>query len=354
MKKQLLYFMVLFLLGSNVIAGENELKERLKNLQEEEKKGQKMVVDDSLRRELQDFLVKNQSVSIKDFKKFRLTAKASGVMVRYLNKKYGATEDDYQTKITDKKDRDIYQIALKILHRDYYEDFYICKGDDKHKMKESWEKVSKIKNQISELAKKDKSFDNSDEEIRLREQILEECRFDVTADGLLHAYRVRGDSDDKYRKKYNELMLRMIADDQVNYDYLYKGLDSLNSRFFSQYLYLLHYVNSQHKKLILSKEQVKFIAENVLGKHRELFDMRKYYPKENESYDEHAVWDVIQSMVNLSTWLRDCKLDDLNENIIKRFFDDEFVIKAMRYVPRFKDYLEYLLKREDFQKYREE
>ena len=59
-------------------------------------------------------------------------------------------------------------------------------------------------------------------------------------------------------------------------------------------------------------------------------------------------------MVNLSTWLRHYHLDDLNEKLIKRFFDDEFVMRTMREdASRFKEYRDYLLKRMDFQKYEE-
>ncbi len=145
MKRGILSIMVLCLLSSNIFAGENDLKEKLKNLREEERKGQKAVVDDLLRNELYDYLNKNQSVPVRSFKKFRLTAYASRAIVKDLNKRYGATAEDYQIKITNENERGIYRIALKIMHKDYYDNFYVCKGEDEKKVKESWEKVQKIK-----------------------------------------------------------------------------------------------------------------------------------------------------------------------------------------------------------------
>jgi len=353
MKKKMMCFIVVCLLAGNVFAGEKELKEKIKNLQEAERKGQKIEVDNLLRGELNDFLSKNPNVPLKNFRKFRLAVKASGFVIRDLNKKYGATDNNYQEKITDKKDRYVYQTALRTLERDEYKVFYLCKGEDKKKVKESWEKVDTIRTQISEKLQNEPGFRDSDEYIRLEEQILKECRFKNAEFSLLHVYRVRGEKDEKYRKKFNELLLRMIADDQINYDYLYVGLESINSGFVIDYLWFFTNVNSLGDKLILTKEQVEFIANAILDKHREVFNIRNYYPG-TEEFNEYRVRDVIQSMVNLSTWLRFYNLDDLNEKIIKRFLDDEFVMRTMKEdIPRFKDYRDYLLKRMDFQKYEE-
>ena len=239
------------------------------------------------------------------------------------------------------------------MERDEYKVFYLCKGEDKKKVKESWEKVDTIRTQISEKLQNEPGFRDSDEYIRLEEQILKECRFKNAEFSLLHVYRVRGEKDEKYRKKFNELLLRMIADDQINYDYLYVGLESINSGFVIDYLWFFTNVNSLGDKLILTKEQVEFIANAIIDKHREVFNMRNYYPG-TEEFNEYRVRDVIQSMVNLSTWLRHYHLDDLNEKLIKRFFDDEFVMRTMREdASRFKEYRDYLLKRMDFQKYEE-
>ncbi len=354
MKKGILYIMILCLIGSNIFAGEKELKEKLKNLQEEEKRGRKVAVDNSFKKEIYDYLSKNQGVPVKSFKKFRLAAYASRAIVKDLNEKYVTTAEDYQTKITDKNDRDIYRIALRVLHKDYYDKFYICKGEDDKKVKESWEKVDKLRDQISAILKKDANLRSSDEIIKLEEQILEECRFEGAEYSLLFAYRDRGEKDEKYRKKFNDLMLRMIADDQINYDYLYKGLDSLNTGFVGEYLLFFTNVNSFKDKLVLSKEQVKFLADTILDKHREVFNLSNYYSQKTGRYDEYAVRDAVQSMVNLSTWLRHYELDNLNEKIVKWFFDDEVVINTLRYNPWFKDFWEYLIKREDFEKYKEE
>lgn len=354
MEKAIFSFLALCLLGSNIFAGEKELKEKLKNMQEQEKRGQEAVVDVLLRKEIENFLLNNQTIPVKNFKKFRLATNASRAIVKDLNQKYAADPENYLLKITNKTDRDIYRLALKYLYKDYYDKFYICKGEDEKKVKESWGKVDKLRDQVSSILKKDTSMQSSDEIIKLNEKILDECRFEGAEFSLLYAYRDRGEKEEKYRKKFNELMLRMIADDQINYDYLYEGLDSRNSGFISQYFLFFNNVNSLKAKLILSKEQVKFLAEAILDKHREVFNLRYYYIPEENRYDQYAVSDAIQSMVNLSTWLKHYKLDDLNEKIIKRFFDDEFVMMTMRYTPWFKDFWEDLIKRADFEKYKEE
>ena len=344
--------MVLSFLCGNVFAVEKELKEKLRNLLEKENNGQKIELDNPLRSELYDFFNKNPNIPLRSFSKFRIAVPASVFLVRELDRKYDIADYNYQEKIKNKEDRHLYQAALRMFEIADYRAFYLCKGEDKKKVKNSWEKVDKLRTELSERLKKEPGFENSDEEIQLEERILEECRFEGAEYSLLSAYRGRGEKEEKYRKKFNELMLRMIADDQINYDYLYEGVDSINSGFVLDYLLFFTNVNSLHEKLILSKEQVKFIAEAVLDKHREVFNIRNYY-SETEEYNEYRVWDVIKSMVNLSTWLRQYQLDELNEKLVKRFFDDEFVMGVIKKNTLFKDYKNYLLTRMDFQKYRE-
>jgi hypothetical protein len=138
-------------------------------------------------------------------------------------------------------------------------------------------------------------------------------------------------------------MLRIIEDDQVNYDYLFggdEGLDAVNTAFISNYLFLLKQVNNKNNELILTKDQIKFLAECILTKHKEVFNLRNrfYYDAADQVYDQHALRDAVSSLVNLSTWLRQYGLMDLNEKIITMYFKDEMVVDVVKHDPWFKEF----------------
>ncbi|HJW87819.1 MAG TPA: hypothetical protein VJ440_14390 [Candidatus Brocadiaceae bacterium] len=343
MEKRILFYIIfLCFIASNIFAA-NSLEDKLKNIQKQKDQRQKTVIDDSLRKEIYYFLTKNENVSVKDFKNYRIAIFASDIVIEDLDKKYGSIVKDYQVKIKNEKDKKVYRIALKIRTKRFYRDFYACKGDDEQEVKEGWGKVDAVRSTISELLKKNKSLENSDEAIKLYEQILEECKYHSATNWLLTAYRVRGEKDDKFRKKFNELMLRMLNEDQVDYDYLYYPVEKLNTGFVINYLLFFTNVNSLKDKLILSKEQVKFIAEDMLTKHQEMFNFRnRYYSPEDGSVNEYGRRDGVQALVNVSIWLREYKLDELNDRLIDRFFTDEEILKVVKYDDQFKDFRDYL------------
>jgi len=70
MKKSILFIpVILGVIGASVFA-QNSLKDKLKSLQERENKSQQVVLDEPLRKELHDFLLQNEGVSVKNFRTF--------------------------------------------------------------------------------------------------------------------------------------------------------------------------------------------------------------------------------------------------------------------------------------------
>jgi hypothetical protein len=334
----------------SLIYGADSFEAKLKTVEKQRKKHEKVVVDENLRREMDDFIVNNENVSVKDFKKLRAIGNASLTTLEDIGGRYGVKNDDYQVKIKDEREIKLYRIANKLFTKYQYRAFFACKNDEEVAAMNSVKKVDTIRGHVSSILQKDRKMQDSNEIIQLQEQILSECRFDAVAYSLLDSYRIRG-----MRDKFNDLMIKMIEDDQQNYDYLYRGIDEINTSFVLEYLHFMKDVNGQHQKLILRKDQVKQIAEALLTKHQEVLNLRNapYYSTEKGLYNETSVYQGVQSMVNVSNWLREYKHDDLNNRFIDRYFKDEFVISRLRADPWFKDFWNYLIQRPDFEKYRE-
>jgi len=344
MKKTTLFsFLILCFAVINAYAGD-DLESKLKDIQKQKDKNQKVQIGSSLRNEMYVYLQKNEEVSIKDFKKFRTAYFISNIVMEDLKERYNTQLQAYQQNLKDEKEKNAYRIAIKFNDKSYYKPFYACKGNDQGKVIESFKKVDEIRSKISAILQKDRSMDNSDQIIKLQEQILEECRFHNAAYWLLDAYRIRGQKESVYREKFNNLMLRIITDDQVNYDYLYTGIDGLNTRFIKQYLFFLTHINNFRDKPLLNKEQIRLIADNILTKHREVFDLNNpyYYSATREARDEINTRDGVQALVNLSTWLQEYKLNDLNNKLIDMFFNNNLYLETLQYDRNFKDFMLYL------------
>jgi hypothetical protein len=308
--------------GINLSANEN-LEEQLKKYDQSPEELRKSMLDSSLRRRIQDFILETRDVSLKDFKKFRLIYYASNVLIEDLNKQYESNDVDFRTKIKDEKDKRFYQVAFNLRKKYLFREYYLCKGNETKAM-ESFKKVQEIRKRRPKPQKT-----HLEDWIKSYHEILEECRFETGAiDALLDIYR-----DNKDREKYNDLMLRILKEDQVDYDYLYYPINKINTNLIIQYLFFFTHINPLREKLILTKEQVKFIAEDMLTKHRELLNFKnEYYVRKDNSVDEYHMHDVVNAFICVSTWLREYN------------FNDELVIDTIRYDPQFKEFMDYLQK----------
>ncbi len=338
------------LVASTGIA-ESSLNEKLVKLQRQDPQRLHTNLDDSMRHELSEFVIANENIPAKDSRRFKFVEYAASLLMFDLNKRYKATAQNYEVAIPDKQDRNVYRVALALtLKYYYYRPFYVCKGNDEKKVKESWEKVEKLRTRVSELLQKDSSLRTSNTVVQLWEKMIDECRFVDVDYSLLGAYRWNAEKNIEDRYKFNKRMLQIIADDQVNYDYLYgdnDSLDSLNTVFVSNYIFLLMHVNHKNNQLILTKDEIQFIADDILAKHREVFNLHNsyYYDSKNKSFDQYNLRDAVSSLVNLSTWLRKYGLNDLNDKIIVTFFNDEVVIDVIKYDSWFKEFWDYLSQR---------
>jgi hypothetical protein len=106
MKKMILLSIVLLRFAGGSVYGANN-KDKMKDVKRKRAQGQDIVLDDNLRKEMSDFLINNENVSVRDLKKLRLAGRASGAILEDLSKKYGATIGDYQAKIKDEQEKRI-------------------------------------------------------------------------------------------------------------------------------------------------------------------------------------------------------------------------------------------------------
>ncbi len=338
-------------LVTSTAAAESGLNDKLIKLQRRDPQRQHTVLNETLRRELYDFVIANKDIPAKESRKFKFVEYAAGLIMLDLNKRYKATAQNYAVTITDEKDRNVYRIAAALTQKYYfYRPFYACKGNDEKKVKESREKVEKLRARVSELLQKDRSLETSGTVIRLWEEMIDECRFVDVDYSLLGAYRWNAGKNIEDRYKFNKRMLQIIADDQVNYDYLYgghDGLDSLNTVFISHYIFLLMQVNHKNNQLILTKDEVQFLAEDLLAKHKEVFNLRNsfYYDSKDKIYNQSNLRDAVSALVNLSAWLRKYGLDGLNDKIILTYFNNDAVIDVIKYDSWFKEFWDYFSQR---------
>ena len=298
-------------------------------------------LDDDLRNEMQEYLMNNKQVSLKDFSKARLLGNISSILLTDFNRRFGATPVNYQTKIANEREKIIYKIASDIYTKVNDRGFYACANYDDKLAMDVKGKVDTLNARARAFIAGDRKKAESDEALKFREQIATECRFTRAAQSLLTDYRIKG-----MREKYNSMMLKMIEDDRVNYDYLYIEIDTVDPLFRLKYKDFLFDVNGRSQKLILTKEQVIFIAENLLCKHREVFNLKDPYYN-----DDINALQGIGSIVNVSSWLREYNLFELNDKLLNSYFNDPGVMETLRQIPFFKEFREYLIKRPDFSKY---
>ncbi|MCK4816171.1 hypothetical protein KA005_10385, partial [bacterium] len=304
-------------------------KDAAKMFAMEKKQGKKPVLDPSTRKAMKDFISQNKNVSLKEFEKARLAAYVGDILIEDIMDTHGMAYEDIPSKIKDKKDRDIYAAVREVRRRYRHKEYIFCKGDDERKIRKSQEKIWKLKKKLP------KDRGNYVERMKVYEQMLDECRVSVHAiPSLLAIYRY-----EEFDAKYNNLMLRLIREDQVDYDYSRDKRGELGGGFASEYrIFLVH--NSPDNVNLLTKSQVKMVAEALLTKHQGVLVLREYE-------DDTHMFTHVLGLTYLSQWLKQYKLDDLREKIARRFFDNEITVWYLRVhtvsdPERFKEELEYL------------
>jgi hypothetical protein len=283
-----------------------------------------------MRAKLPKFILSNKDASQKDSKRMKLLDHANEIIFYDLSKKYDARPEDYEQKITNKKDRELYKTILDLNRKRSIRVFLLCKGSE--------DAARKSADKSWELRRKKKDLDPMGvEAIAIDEQMLEECKYDDTAIwDLLGYYGYK-----QYREKYNMLMLRIIQEDQIEYNYSTEQYsDEMNDRFKKE-LQLFLASNSLDRETLLTKDQIRLIGEAALTKHQAAFDLKGFNETEQARY-------VVLPMVVLSMWMERYGLNDLRERFIAKFFVGNIVMDTLKVysdTAGFKEHIEYLEKK---------
>jgi len=286
-----------------------------------------------IRTKLTPFILANKDASERDVKLMKVLDRAQIIVIQYLSKKYDAKPEDYEQKIGVKEDRALYNVVLDLGKKRAYRGFFLCKGNLGDAIK-SAQKSSELSRQAYKLAP------TSDEFIAIHEQMLSECQYDEkTIWPLIVAYRYNSQRKD-YREKYTKLWLRIIKEDQVEFDY--SGVpNKWKPHFRTEFKTFLN-SNNMRIKLILTKEQVQFIAEETMSKYPNMFTL------EGIGISDEAYYEV-SDMVVLPYWLNHYKLYDLRAKFIDTFITGDLAKQTIKDYARnpqgfddFKQVYEYL------------
>ena len=101
------------------------------------------------------------------------------------------------------------------------------------------------------------------------------------------------------KQKYNEIFIRVIEDDQVNFNYMFYGENNYNHRFHRTYMEFITQIHSVNCNFSISKEHVKIVTEALLSKHA---DVLKVDPDAI-----YAVQEVNQAKKTVLVWLEKYK-----------------------------------------------
>jgi hypothetical protein len=303
-----------------------EIKESLKQI---DTQGQDVNLNDNLKAKISNFMLTNKDASPKDFKKMRVLERSSEIINQELSKKNNSAKpEDYEQKIKNKEDRELFRITLNINKRRALRRYLFCKGSEAAALESA--------KKSSELGKQTKGLNpTSDNYIAIEERILDECRFnDSVIWGLLASYRYK-----HYREKYNKLMLRIIEEDQIEYDYSGSSTNEINGKFKNEFFAFLTNVNSLYEEPILKSGQMRLVAEAALTKYREAFSLQGIS-------DVEDAYRVVQPMVVLATWLDYFKLEDLKKSFVNAYLTCDIAKQTLKVysvnMKGFKETLDYL------------
>jgi hypothetical protein len=268
-----------------------------------------------IRAKLVPFILANKDASQRDVKLMKVLDRAQLMVIQDLIKKYDAKPENYEQKIGTKEDRELYKVVLDLGKKRAYRGYLLCKGNLDDAIK-SAQKSSELSSQAYKFTP------TSDEFIAMQEQVLSECQYDEKAIWpLIVAYRYNSKRKD-YRDKYTKLWLRIIKEDQVEFDYSGSPPNAWKSHFRTEFKTFLNN-NNMRNKLILTKEQVQFIAEKTISKYPNIFTL------EGIRISDEAYYEV-SDMIVLPYWLNYYKLYDLRAKFIDTFITDDLARQTIK------------------------
>ena len=309
-----------------------ELKKQLKEIAKQEKQGKAPSITETLKKEMRKFILEDKDTSLFEFEKMRLLNYASHNVFNALSRKYDADPFNFHKKIKDKEDLVLYKVTLSIRKKYALRESLLCKSSEEKAEKSrhrSWLLKKQFRNK--------KIRKGTSEATNIYERMLKECEFDSFAiRNLLATYRYKGDKD-----KQSKLMLRLIEEDQVKYDYSGLLTDDIDYTFKLEYFSFLKTIKPGEANIKLDKADAKLIGEAVLTKHQAVFSL--------EGYDDvERTLDVVMPMVYLSSLLKHFNLDGLRGQFINKFFmidKYDLIIRTLEVyndIPAFQEHLVYL------------
>lgn len=330
-------FLIFVAISGNCFAA-GHFEEKLKTINKSWKGKSARVLSAEDKKEISDYLRVNENVEVKQFAIMRLAVGSADVLIKSLNETYKTSEANFRKDITDKLDKKTYEIALKIIIKRVQKRYYACNPDE-DKRKKMIKRDEDIRKSISFIWKKGRGHRTSDEIIKLYKENISLCKYGYPNYSLLRIYRKKSEVNE-----YNKLMLQILRDDQVGYDYMHNSRSDLDEEFILNYRFFLLNINDRSSAYNFSADEVEEIATNILDKHYLVFDVSNsfYFNSETKTFNEHRVGDAIDSLINVSIWLRHYKIDKLNKKFIDKFFTSGPIYEALFMADGRKDFKEYL------------
>ena len=292
-------------------------------------------LDKALREEVKGFILSNKDILAKGFKKSREAGFLAGVALRDLQERYGATTIEYKGKIKDKKELQFFKAARSLWIRSAMKGSYLCAGGDEEL---AMNMMSRFAKDMEKNSKWLHDESHKPKAASVWEGYLRECRYNKSAiKALLYGY-----AKNKERKKYNALALRVIKEDQVEFDYMYDLEGEIDNWLYAPYTGLLRQKNSGNEQL-LSKEDLKMITSTLLTKHTELFNFeREYFKTENGRFNEYYLPGGVSAIVTFVHLLQKNGLYETSDQVINKFLLTEAATWTIDIYK--KDFAEYMKK----------
>jgi hypothetical protein len=282
-----------------------------------------------------EFTVLSSEISIASFSNRDIAVsrkyfQVSSLIMTYLDNKYNVTRSDFHEIISNANDRYTYATALSIYDSYLHREYDICFDNDEEK-KKGRNKINEISRSMREQLGAKAISDKSDAKVGYLKQMRAECRFSADY-GLLSIYQSR----EKYNS-YNKLFLEIIKDDQVMFDYLYKGSMFTDVYFTEKYFDFFCSVNSYDDANRFTKDDISLLYEAIQSKHKDVFYFNTYYNSES-ILNEYSADMMVRCLLHFTIWLDHHGTPQQKINFINTFFKQKEMPGYLKYFESFDNY----------------
>ena len=335
MKKMTKKILVTLLLVTPLIYGshtfadnEKPLKEKIKEFNKKFSEKGLRKVDNMLRKEIRDFLIKNKDISAKNFKRMREVRPAVRIARMDFYDRYGVRASHYKGKIKDREEREYYKIVRKLtIMGGKYRAEYLCSSGDE-------EAAIVLRKKIKSFMKKKNTKSFTPERIEALKYVRGNlCPYGAN-NGLLDEYRKNEDV-----KNYNETMLWIIKKDQVEYDYMYNS-DGEIIDFRGYYRSFLRSLTRSIDEHGMKVEELETVANALLTKHADLF-LTGSYEDYNYEGSENRLIDTVVPIISFVKLLNKKGFYELSDQLIEKFLLRKMALLTVKdYIEDFAAYIE--------------